>query len=33
MLEKEAAFLEGAEEFQIMGSKHKKIAAGDKKEQ
>ena len=33
VLEKEAALLEGAEESQVMGSKHKEIAARDKGEQ
>jgi len=30
MLEEEAALLEGAEESQIVGSKHKEVTAGDK---
>ena len=33
MLEEEAALLEGAEGSQVMGSKCKEIATGDKKEQ
>ena len=33
MLEKEAALLEGAEGSQVVGSKHKEIAAGDEEEQ
>jgi len=33
VLEKEAALLEGAEESQVVGSKCKEIAAGDKEEQ
>ena len=33
VLEEEAALLEGAEESQIMGSKHKKVTAGDEEEQ
>ena len=33
MLEKEATLLEGAEGFQVVGSKHKKIAAGDEEGQ
>jgi len=33
VLEEEAALLEGAEGSQIMGSKHKEVAAGDEKEQ
>jgi len=31
VLEKEAALLEGAEESQVVGSKHKKIATRDEK--
>jgi len=30
VLEEETTLLEGAEEFQITGSKHKKVIAGDK---
>ena len=33
MLEEEATLLEGAEGSQIVGSKHKEVAAGDEKEQ
>jgi len=33
MLEEEAILLEGAEGSQVMGSKHKKVAAGDEKGQ
>ena len=33
MLEKEAALLKGAEGSQVVGFKHKEIAAGDKEEQ
>ena len=33
VLEEEAALLEGAEEFQVAGSKRKEVAAGDKEEQ
>ena len=33
VLEEEAALLEGAEESQVMGSKHKKVTAGDEEEQ
>jgi len=33
VLEKEAALLEGAEGSQVAGSKHKKVAAGDKEVQ
>jgi len=33
VLEEEAALLEGAEGSQVVGSKHKKIAARDKEEQ
>ena len=33
MLEEEATLLEGAEEFQVAGSKHKNIAAGDEERQ
>jgi len=33
MLEEEAALLEGAEEFQVVGSKCKKITTRDKKRQ
>ena len=33
MLEEEAALLEKAEEFQVMGSKHKKVTTGDEEEQ
>ena len=33
MLEKEAALLEGAEGSQVVGSKHKEIAAGDEEVQ
>jgi len=33
VLEEEATLLEGAEGSQVMGSKHKKIATRDKKEQ
>ena len=33
MLEEEATLLEGAEEFQIMGSKCKEIATRDREEQ
>jgi len=33
VLEEEATLLERAEEFQVMGSKHKEIAARDKEEQ
>ena len=33
MLEEEAALLEGAEEFQVIGSKCKKVATGDKEGQ
>ena len=33
MLEEEAALLEGAEGFQIAGSKHKKVAAGGEEKQ
>ena len=33
MLEEEATLLEGAEGFQVMGSKCKEVAAGDEEEQ
>ena len=33
MLEEEAALLEGAEGFQVMGSKCKEVAAGDEERQ
>ena len=33
VLEEEAALLEKAEEFQVMGSKHKKVTTGDEEEQ
>ena len=33
MLEEEAALLEGAEESQVVGSKHKEVTAGDKEGQ
>jgi len=33
VLEEEATLLEGAEGFQVMGSKRKEVTAGDKKEQ
>ena len=33
VLEEEVALLEGAEESQVMGSKHKKVTAGDEEEQ
>ena len=33
MLEEEAALLEGAEGFQVMGFKHKKVTAGDEEGQ
>jgi len=33
VLEEEAALLEGAEEFQVAGSKRKEIATGDKEVQ
>ena len=33
MLEEEATLLEGAERSQVVGSKHKEIAAGDEEEQ
>ena len=33
VLEKEATFLEEAEESQIMGSKHKEVVAGDEEGQ
>ena len=33
VLEEEAALLEGAEGSQVMGSKHKKVTAGDEEEQ
>jgi len=33
VLEEEAALLEGAEGFQVAGSKYKEIAAGDEKKQ
>jgi len=32
MLEEEAALLEGAEGSQVIGYKHKKVAAGDEEE-
>ena len=33
VLEEEAALLEGAEGSQVVGSKHKEVAAGDEEEQ
>jgi len=33
MLKEEAALLEGAERSQVVGSKHKEVAAGDEEEQ
>ena len=33
MLEEEVAFLEGTEEFQVMGSKCKEVTTGDKEGQ
>jgi len=33
VLEEEAALLEEAERFQVVGSKHKEVAAGDEEEQ
>ena len=33
MLEEEAVLLEGAEESQVMGSKHKEVTTGDKERQ